>query len=82
VIEGDARSLYLDLIRRNLTRYGLHERIPALWPLRRRLFLKTVNFQLVRAHAHRLARATPNALPRPFVQRNRDLGLAWRPGWR
>jgi O-methyltransferase len=77
VIEGDARSLYLDLIRRNLTRYGMHERMPARWPLWRRLLLKTVNFQLVRAHAHRLARATPNEPQRPFVERNRELGLDW-----
>ena len=39
----DVRSLYLDLIRRNLTRYGMHERIPAQWPLRRRLLFKAVN---------------------------------------
>ncbi|MGH3636077.1 MAG: TylF/MycF/NovP-related O-methyltransferase [Mycobacterium sp.] len=77
VTELDARSLYLDLLRRNLTRYATDERMPARWPLRRRLLLKAVDFQLVRAHAHRLARATPNALQRPFVQRKRDLGLDW-----
>jgi O-methyltransferase len=75
--DRDARSLYLDLIRRNLTRYGMHERMPARWPLRRRLFFKTVNLMLVRGQAHRLARATPNALQRSFVQRKRDLGLDW-----
>jgi O-methyltransferase len=75
--DRDARSLYLDLIRRNLTRYGMHERMPAPWPLRRRLFFKTVNLMLVRGQAHRLARATPNALQRSFVQRKRDLGLDW-----
>jgi O-methyltransferase len=75
--DRDARSLYLDLIRRNLTRYGMHERMPAPWPLRRRLFFKTVNLMLVRDQAHRLARATPNALQRSFVQRKRDLGLDW-----
>jgi O-methyltransferase len=77
VSDVDVRSLYLDLIRRNLTRYGMHERMPAGWPLWRRLFLKTVNVMLVRANAHRLARASPNALQRPFVQRKRDLGLDW-----
>lgn len=39
----DVRSLYLDLLRRNLTRFGMHERMPSEWPLRRRLLLKTVN---------------------------------------
>src|SRR5262245_45129342 len=39
----DVRSLYLDLLRRNLTRYGMRERMPSDWPLRRRLLLKTVN---------------------------------------
>ena len=39
----DVRSLYLDLLRRNLTRYGMHERMPSEWPLRRRLLFKAVN---------------------------------------
>jgi O-methyltransferase len=39
----DVRSLYLDLLRRNLTRYGMAERLPAEWPLRRRLLFKAVN---------------------------------------
>ncbi|MGO9385595.1 MAG: TylF/MycF/NovP-related O-methyltransferase [Mycobacterium sp.] len=38
----DVRSLYLDLIRRNLTRYGMRERMPVGWPLRRRLLFKTL----------------------------------------
>jgi O-methyltransferase len=66
MIDRDARSLYLDLIRRNLTRYGMHERMPARWPLRRRLLLKTFN--------------TLNAMgmrTSPFGQRKRDLGLDW-----
>ncbi|BBY59796.1 TylF/MycF/NovP-related O-methyltransferase [Mycolicibacterium sarraceniae] len=44
----DVRSLYLDLLRRNLTRFGMHERTPSEWPLRRRLLLKTVNTFLPR----------------------------------
>lgn len=75
--DRDARSLYLDLMRRNLTRYGMHERIPEGWPLRRRLLFKAVNRTFVRAHAHRLAKATPDALARPIVRRKRDLGLDW-----
>ncbi|GBE68203.1 methyltransferase MtfB [Mycobacterium sp. MFM001] len=62
----DARSLYLDLLRRNLTGYGMHDRMPPGWPLRRRLLLKTFN--------------TLNPLlmgVSPFGQRKRDLGLDW-----
>jgi O-methyltransferase len=77
VTDHDVRSLYLDLIRRNLTRYGMHERTPARWPLRRRLLLKTANLMVVRTRAHQFARATPNARQRSFVQRKRDLGLDW-----
>jgi O-methyltransferase len=66
VTDYDVRSLYLDLLRRNLTRYGMRERMPTQWPLRRRLLLTTVN--------------TVNAVrkgTRPFDQRNRELGLDW-----
>jgi O-methyltransferase len=77
VTDHDVRSLYLDLIRRNLTRYGMHERTPARWPLRRRLLLKIANLMVVRTRAYQFARATPNALQRSFVQRKRDLGLDW-----
>jgi O-methyltransferase len=66
ITENDVRSLYLDLLRRNLTRYGMQERMPAEWPLRRRLFLKASNLILERNNAHRLAGATP-----------RELGLDW-----
>jgi O-methyltransferase len=66
VTDRDARSLYLELIRRNLTRYGLHERMPARWPLRRRLLLKTFNT------LHPILMHTS-----PFGQRKRDLGLVW-----
>ena len=64
----DVRSLYLDLLRRNLTRYGMHERMPAEWPLRRRLLLKAIN--------------TVTPMRRgsgPFDRRARDLGLDWPP---
>jgi len=43
ITEHDVRSLYLDLLRRNLTRFGMPERMPSDWPLRRRLLLKAVN---------------------------------------
>lgn len=43
ITDYDVRSLYLDLLRRNLTRFGMHERVPSDWPLRRRLLLKAAN---------------------------------------
>lgn len=66
VTQYDVRSLYLDLIRRNLTRYGMHEQLPADWPLRRRVFFKAANSLLRRTNAHRLENTT-----------TRDLGLDW-----
>jgi O-methyltransferase len=59
----DVRSLYLDLLRRNLTRYGMHERIPSEWPLRRRLLFKAVN--------------TLHSVRNDTGQRGRELGLDW-----
>lgn len=58
----DIRSEYLNLIRRNLTRYGVDEVVPVQWPLRRHL-LKAHNLMLVRN--------------RPFDQKQRDLGRGW-----
>jgi O-methyltransferase len=66
VTDFDVRSLYLDLLRRNLTRYGMHERMPSEWPLRRRLLFKGVN--------------TLNSMRNGtglFPQRSRELGLDW-----
>lgn len=62
----DVRSLYLDLLRRNLTRYGMHERMPAEWPLRRRMLFKAVN--AVTSRRQGLS---------PLDPRARDLGLDW-----
>ncbi|HUO40514.1 MAG TPA: TylF/MycF/NovP-related O-methyltransferase [Mycobacterium sp.] len=66
ITDHDVRSLYLDLLRRNLTRYGMHERMPAGWPLRRRLLLKAVN-----------ALSSIRNGTSPFDQRRRELGLDW-----
>jgi O-methyltransferase len=66
ITDQDVRSLYLDLLRRNLTRHGMHERMPSQWPLRRRLLLRAVN--------------TLNPMlmgTSPFGQRKRDVGLVW-----
>ncbi|OMC08730.1 TylF/MycF/NovP-related O-methyltransferase [Mycolicibacterium fortuitum] len=75
--DHDVRSLYLDLIRGNLTRYGMPERMPAQWTLRRRLYFKTLNRMMVRGGALRLARATPNENRSTLVQHKRDLGIDW-----
>jgi len=63
VTDYDVRSLYLDLLRRNLTRYGMQERMPSEWPLRRRMLFKAVN------KLHSLRNDTG--------QRGRELGLDW-----
>lgn len=59
----DTRSAYLDLLRRNLTRYGSDELVPVGWDrLGRRLF-STRSLMLVRK--------------RPFNEHARKLGLDW-----
>ena len=65
-IDRDNRSVYLDQIRRQLTRYQMHEQMPTQWPLRRRLLLNTVNF------------LQPVLMGKsPFGLRKRELGLDW-----
>ncbi|GFG73636.1 TylF/MycF/NovP-related O-methyltransferase [Mycobacterium botniense] len=66
ITDHDVRSLYLDLLRRNLTRYGMPERMPARWPLRRRLLLKAFNT----LNSLRVGRS-------PFDEHRRELGLDW-----
>jgi O-methyltransferase len=63
VTDRDTRSAYLDLLRRDLTRYGVDELVPVGWNRLGRPVLKTRNFVLARK--------------RPFDQRARDLGLDW-----
>ncbi|AYE95589.1 macrocin O-methyltransferase [Mycobacterium paragordonae] len=59
---ADVRSAYLDLIRRNLTRYGENELVPVKSRSMRRV-LGVFNLMLVRN--------------RPFDPRKRDLGQDW-----
>ena len=66
VTDRDAPSLYLDRIRRELTRYGMRERMPAEWSLRRRLLVKT--YGTLAPIVMRI---------NPFGERKRDLGLDW-----
>ncbi|MGD1282449.1 TylF/MycF/NovP-related O-methyltransferase [Mycobacterium seoulense] len=59
----DTRSAYLDLLRRNLTRYGNDELVPVGWYFFGRPMLSTRKFMLVRK--------------RPFNPHTRGLGLDW-----
>ncbi|MGV9800275.1 TylF/MycF/NovP-related O-methyltransferase [Mycobacterium sp. NPDC003449] len=61
--DHDTRSAYLDLLRQDLTRYGVDELVPVGWNWLHRPVLKFGNLVLVRKH--------------PFDQRKRDLGLDW-----
>jgi O-methyltransferase len=69
ITDRDVRSLYLDLLRRNLTRFGMHEQLPSEWPLRRRLLFKTADF----------INSTNNMGKAPWEKRVRvrELGLDW-----
>lgn len=66
VTDREAPSLYLDRIRRELTRYGMRERMPAEWSLRRRLLVRTYG-----------TLAPIVMRTNPFGERKRDLGLDW-----
>lgn len=63
VTDRDSRSAYLDLLRRDLTRYGSDELVPVGWDWFHRPLFKIGNLMLVRR--------------RPFDPRKRDLGLDW-----
>ncbi|AEV70960.1 Macrocin-O-methyltransferase (TylF) [Mycolicibacterium rhodesiae NBB3] len=61
--ERDTRAAYLDLLRRDLTRYGADELVPVGWYTAGRALLRTRNLMLVRRV--------------PFNAHARDLGLDW-----
>lgn len=61
--DGTTRSAYLDLVRRDLTRYGEDELVPVGWQKLGRQLFKFGDFVLVRR--------------RPFDQQKRDMGLDW-----
>jgi O-methyltransferase len=63
VTDHDTRSAYLDLLRQDLTRYGVDELVPVGWNWLHRPVFKIGNLVLVRK--------------RPFDHRKRDLGLDW-----
>ncbi|SRX82255.1 Macrocin-O-methyltransferase [Methylacidiphilum infernorum V4] [Mycolicibacterium parafortuitum] len=66
VTDNGVQPLYLDLLRRNLTRYGMRERVPSKWPLRRKVLYKAVNT------------LSPLRLGlSPFTENKRELGLDW-----
>jgi O-methyltransferase len=60
------RGACLEMLRRDLTRYGMRETAPADWPLRRKLMLQFMNVgNMVMAGVN------------PFGNRKRELGLDW-----
>jgi O-methyltransferase len=63
VTDRDTRAAYLDLLRKDLTRYGVDELVPVGWDWVHRPVFKVGNLVLVRK--------------RPFDQHKRDLGLDW-----
>jgi O-methyltransferase len=63
VTDRGTRSAYLDLLRQDLTRYGVDELVPVGWARLHRPVFKFGNLMLVRK--------------RPFDARKRDLGLDW-----
>jgi O-methyltransferase len=65
-MNSEFRAACLELLRRDLTRYGMRETTPEDWPLRRKLLLHSVN-------AGNAVVAGVN----PFGRRKRELGLDW-----
>ncbi|WP_276021236.1 TylF/MycF family methyltransferase [Mycobacterium barrassiae] len=63
VTDRHATAAYLDLLRRDLTRYGADELVPVGWYTIGRPLFKTKNMMLVRR--------------KPFNKHARDLGLDW-----
>ncbi|AGB20789.1 Macrocin-O-methyltransferase (TylF) [Mycobacterium sp. JS623] len=63
MIDRDTRAAYLDLLRQDLTGYGVDELVPVGWNWLHRPVFKVGNLVLVRK--------------RPFDRRKRDLGLDW-----
>lgn len=65
-MNAEFRSACLELLRRDLTCYGMRETMPADWPLHRKAVLRVLNVGNV-------ALAGVN----PFSNRKRELGLDW-----
>jgi O-methyltransferase len=63
VTDYDTRAAYLNLLRQDLTRYGVDELVPVGWTWLHRPVFKVGNLILVRK--------------RPFDKNKRDLGLDW-----
>jgi O-methyltransferase len=63
-VNSGYQTACLELLRRDLTRYGMRETTPEDWPLRRKLLLHTLN-----------AGNAMMAGVGPFGKRKRELGL-------
>jgi O-methyltransferase len=68
-LNPDFRAASLELLRRDLTRYGMRERTPKAWPLRRKLMLHGAN--ALNACASAMAGVNP------FGNLKRELGRDW-----
>lgn len=72
VTDRDVRSLYLDQIRRDLTRYGMEQLVPVGWPLGTRAGLNwLVGMPLLKFRNFMLVRKVP------FDKEARDAGRDW-----
>ena len=72
VTDRDVRSLYLDQIRRDLTRYGMEQLVPVGWPLKTRAGLNwLVGMPLLKVRNFMLVRKVP------FDKEARDAGRDW-----
>ncbi len=70
--DRDVRSLYLDQIRRDLTRYGMEQLVPVGWPLGTRAGLKwLLGMPMLKAGKFMLVQKVP------FDKEARDFGRDW-----
>jgi O-methyltransferase len=66
IVNSEFRAVCLEMLRRDLTRYGMRETTPAEWPVRRKLLLHSVNVgQMLLSGVN------------PFGQKKREFGKDW-----
>lgn len=70
IVDPVFRSTCLELLRRDLTRYGMRESTPKTWPWRKKLMFHSANTMLA-VNSGVLGRVNP------FGNRRRELGLDW-----
>jgi O-methyltransferase len=80
VTDRDAKSLYLDQMRRDLTRYGMDQLVPVGWWSPEHSTMRSLLWKrpLLKAHNLMLVRGSLMLVrKRPFDQHVRDLGADW-----